>query len=136
MAVSEMNAVRTWPRNRNSTTATSTAPEPQRAQAMLVSAVLDEVRRPVQPVEQLDAFAPPAPAAAPPARPRRRRVTSSVFAPYWLDIVSSTPGCPCTNASPNFGSAASTTEGHIFQPHAARRSCRAITASPSSAGSS
>ena len=36
-------------------------------------------------------------------------VTSMVFAPYWLDIVRSTPGRPWISASPTFGADPSTT---------------------------
>ena len=36
-------------------------------------------------------------------------MTSIVFAPYWLAIVSRTPGRPMMSASPNFGSAPSRT---------------------------
>ena len=36
-------------------------------------------------------------------------VTVRVFAPYWLLIVTSTPGSPMMSVSPNFGSAASCT---------------------------
>ena len=41
-------------------------------------------------------------------------MTSSVFAPYWLDMVSSTPGSPWISVSPYFGSGPSFTVATSF----------------------
>ncbi len=44
-----------------------------------------------------------------PSAASRALVTSIVLAPYWLDMVISTPQRPMITVSPNFGSAPSTT---------------------------
>jgi len=61
------------------------------------------------------------------------RVTSSVFAPYWLDSPSMTPGFPMMSVSPNFGAAPPVTEAKS-RSRSGVPLCAGITASPRASG--
>ena len=102
MAVSEMQAVRTLPSNRNKTTATRMPPSTSECFIFRSAFSMNVAGRCRRGYSLTPSFR--RPASFRPAPLPRAMVTSMVFAPYWLAMVISTPGRPLMSESPNFGS--------------------------------
>jgi hypothetical protein len=107
IAVSEMKAVRKCPRNNSNTTATSAAPTSSECSMLWTAASMNVAGRCSRGKSWMPSRANTGFRSA--SACSSATVTSMVLAPYWLAIVTRTPGRPMMSESPNFGSPPSAT---------------------------